>query len=159
MFQWGLYFFFHKCKFLGIMIDSSIYFNFHPHFITLKLGNMFYTLYNIQKFLDTSDRKLFFNTIILPHIIYVSSFLLHTNKATISALTKTYNCSLKILFKIPFRSSSANLPSLTGIPSLTTFIKNFCLLYLFKIFLSKLSTNNPYKEDFVMYCSSQPFGV
>ena len=35
-------------KFLGIMIDSSIYFNSHAHFITLKLRKMFYTLYNIQ---------------------------------------------------------------------------------------------------------------
>ena len=189
-------------KFLGIMIDSSIYFNSHAHFITLKLRKMFYTLYNIRKFLDNTDRKLFFNTIILPHIIYASPFLLHTNKAAISALTKTYNRSLKILFKIPFRLSSANLPSLTGIPSLTTSIKKFCLLYLFKIFyqrcppiihsLFKKSSSNfilkrastlsfynhiacewnnlprkikatssfsKFKEDFVMYCSSQPFGM
>ena len=106
----------------------------NAHYITVKLRKMFYQLYNIRKFLDNSDRKLFFNTIILPHIIYASPFLLHTNKAAISALTKTYNRSLKILFKIPFRLSSANLPSLTGIPSLTTSIKKFCLLYIFNIF-------------------------
>ena len=126
------------------MIDFSIYFNSHAHYITLKLRKMFYTLSNIRKFLDNSDRKLFFNTIILPYIVYASPFLLHTNKEAISALKKTYNRSIKILFKIPFRLSSANLPSLTGIPSLTTSIKKILLALPLQNFLSTLSTNNPF---------------
>ena len=120
MFQWGFFFFFLKCN-VSWNNDQFVYtFQLPRPDITVKLRKMFYTLYNIRKCLDNSDRNLFFNTIVLPHIIYASRFLLNTIKATISALTKTYNRSLKILFKIPFHSSFANLPSLTGIPSLTT---------------------------------------
>ena len=144
MFQWGFYFFFHKCK-VSWNNDRFLYiFQLpHAHFITMKLRKMFYTLYNIRKFLGNSDRKLFFNTIILPHIIYASHFLLHTNKAAISALTKTFNRSLKILFKILIRSSSANIPSLTGNPSLTSSIKNSACFTSSKIFIN-IVPNNPF---------------
>ena len=72
-------------KFLGIMIDNRLKFNFHCNYISTKLSKQVGLLYKLSKYIPIEILKLLYNTLFIPYINYgieawYGSFLNNTHK-------------------------------------------------------------------------------
>ena len=128
-----------KAKFLGIIITPDLKFDHHiENNIIPNIRKHFSFFSYIAKFLDRHHKQFIFRAFIFPFILYATPFLLNTSNIKIKKLTITFNRALKLLFRLPFLSSTNNLPQHTGISSLSSLIRHHSFIYAYLIF-KKLS--------------------
>ena len=93
-------------KFLGIIIDNRLKFNFHTSYISSKLSKQIGLLYKLSKYVPVNILKLLYNTLFLPYVNYgieawYGSYSNNTDKIFI--LQKKINPSHKLSsFQCPY---------------------------------------------------------
>ena len=123
---------------LGIFIHCNRKFNFHvENKVMPNIRKVYPILYQLARISDKNTKKIIFHSFILPHIIYSLPFINICDKSAFIHLERTYNKALRILFCLPYRFPSHNLPQKTNIPSLSEVFYHHTTLLAHRIY------NNP----------------
>lgn len=86
-----------KVKYLGIIIDNKLKFNYHIDFICGKIAKKLGVLARTGKFLSIWSKKVIYNTIILPHFMYGGTILHLANQTELNRLQKLQNRGMRII--------------------------------------------------------------
>jgi len=134
-----------QTKFLGIYIDSQRNFNKHIHLSILpNIRKMFKYFYFLSSVTNKTTKKTLFDSFILPHIHYAIPFILFCDITQFTFLNRTYNKALKILFALPHRFHSIDLPLVTNIPSLSSIIKKHSAIIAHTLFHSPIPAHTSF---------------
>jgi len=130
-------------KFLGVHIDTKRKFHTHAHLSILpNIRKMMKYFYFLSSATSRATKKLLFYSFILPHIHYSIPFILLCDNTLLTLINRTYNKALKLLYSLPLRYPTKDLPSFTNIPSLSSIINKHSAILAHTLFYSPLPAHN-----------------
>jgi hypothetical protein len=90
-------------KYLGVTIDSSLTFFSHYESILRKLNAKYFVFKRCEPKLNFVSKKLYVNSIVMPHLHYCSSILFLFNEGQLNELQKVLNRFMRTILKVDYR--------------------------------------------------------
>ena len=101
-------------KLLGITIDSLLTFDQHVENLCKKVAQRIGVLRNIRRFLPLEQRKLYYNTMIKPILLYGSKVWVSCSKENIMKVFKLQKRAARVIMEADTRSNSVRLSKSLG---------------------------------------------
>lgn len=122
-----------KISNLGVIFQSHLEWDSHINSQCRKVYNGLRHLKLTANFLPTATKLKLFKTLLLPHLVYGSEFLLNASSRSLGRLRVAVNCCIRWMFNLSSYSSVSHLqPQLLGC-SFSNFVKFRCFITLYKI--------------------------
>jgi hypothetical protein len=86
-------------KYLGVYLDDQLNLSCHFEFLIGKLNQKIALLRRLSPKLDDCSRRMFFNSLIMPHIDYCSSYLLLMDEAKFKRIQKVINKAMRVVMR------------------------------------------------------------
>jgi hypothetical protein len=91
-------------KYLGIIIDSSLSFCNHYESLLKKLNVKYFVFKRCNPKLNFESKKLYVNSIVLPHLHYCPTILFLLNDSQINELQKVLNRFMRLILRVDYRT-------------------------------------------------------
>lgn len=88
-----------KHKYLGVIIDKKLKFNYHVDYICKKIAQKVGVLYRSGAYLSQWSRQTIYNTIVLPHFHYASTILYMANCGEQNRLQVLQNRAMRAILR------------------------------------------------------------
>ena len=95
-------------KYLGIVVDNNLKWDAHIEQMCNKLGKMVSYLGRLRQFVNMSELKLIYNSIVLPHFDYGDVVWQSASSSNLSQLQKIQNRAGRIILKVNPYSHTSN---------------------------------------------------
>lgn len=105
-------------NYLGIALDNRLTFDLHCKNMYKNAQHKVYILSKIRKFLNTDQSLIIYRSKVLPYMDYGDILIHDTNTALLNKLQRLQNRALKIVFKLPARTSTSDLHWKAKVPFL-----------------------------------------
>jgi hypothetical protein len=87
-------------RYLGVYLDDQLSLSCHCEFLMGKLNQKLALLRRLSPKLDDLSRRMFFNSLIMPHIDYCSSYLLLLDETKFQRLQKVINKAMRVVLRV-----------------------------------------------------------
>ena len=101
-----------KQKLLGIYIDENLNWSAHIDYLCSNVSSKISLLRQLSQYVHQHVQKLFFQSYILPLIVYGSVIWGSTSSSNLERLLKLQKRAARIIFKADFRTPSVQRPRL-----------------------------------------------
>jgi hypothetical protein len=91
-------------KYLGIIFDTKLCFSSHADYILSKLNKKFYVLKRCANKMNEESKKLFVNSLVMPHLNYCSTILFLLNDGQVNEIQKVMNRFMRLILRADFRT-------------------------------------------------------
>jgi hypothetical protein len=122
-------------KYLGVYLDDQINLVCHFEFLMGKLNQKLALLRRLSTKLDDHTRKMFFNSLILPHIDYCSSYLLLMDETKFQRLQRLINKAMRTVLHCDPYVGVDELCAKLGVLKIRERIELNCLRFFNKLLM------------------------
>ena len=96
-------------KYLGVTVDENLKWDVHIEQLCIKLGKMVSYMSRLRQFVNMSELKLIYNSIVLPHFDYGDIVWQSANNNCVAQLQKIQNRAGRIILKVnPYSHTSSS---------------------------------------------------
>ena len=96
-------------KYLGLMVDNCLKFDIHVDYISKKIQKRIGAMYRASSLLPIKFRKMFANSLVLPHFDYLDTIYGRASKTKLRELDILYKKVAKITLGVDKTKSSINV--------------------------------------------------
>lgn len=133
-------------KYLGLHIDSCLTWNTHITHVKSKLSSLTGSVKNVMHCVPRQIRYTIYNCLVKPHLLYLIELWGSAVKSKLAKLQISQNKLVKLLFNIPYLTSTETVYKETKIMNIRQLYKYTTCILVRKILTNKIHTNLTYTK-------------
>lgn len=141
----------HTTKYLGLILDDKLNWNSHIDSLVKKIIPMLGALHRCTKFLNTSNRYAIYNAYILSNLRYLINIWGTCGVTSFKRVQVLQNRAIKILFQMPYRTSSELLYSNLSLQPIRYVFELEQCKQIYNILRCNLKCNSKLKTNSELY--------